>query len=77
MLDKNLILMKVQEHLYLMHPKSSFQTASNRPQIGTRTMTQIADRTLSSTLFDIVVFLLPNLVIDPSFMSTSLLVPEF
>ena len=53
-----------------MRPESGFWIAPDQPQIGKMTITsQYADMTSSSNIFDVVLFLLANLITGPYFMS--------
>ena len=57
--------------------ESGLQTAPNWPKIGKMKITsQFLDMTSTSNFFDVVFFLLSNLVTGPSFMSISSLVLE-
>ena len=65
------------EVLHTMHPESGFQIAQNWPKIWKMTMTsQFSDIISSSNIFDVVLFLLSNLVTGPSFIPILSLVLE-
>ena len=60
-----------------MHPQLGFPMAPDWPHIEKMIMTsQFANITSSSNFVDVVLFVLPSLVTDPSFMSISLLTLE-
>ena len=60
-----------------MHPQLGFPMAPDWPYIEKMIMTsQFANITSSSNFVDVVLFVLPSLVTDPSFMSMSLLTLE-
>ena len=60
-----------------MRPESGFRIAPKWCKIGKMTMTpQYSDMMSSSNFFDVVLFLLSNLITGPSLMSVSPLVLE-